>query len=562
MISFCERIVNLGLLLTIASSYEFFRDEIPNGLEVPHPCNPIQYWDAVGHVVDKGGGSRNRFGEDFMKEGKKWTVNLCLKDSDGDGLTNGQELGDPECKWTKGTKVNSPRTANISHPGICEPLTSVKCLSQRDLCKSFECDALNETDVREVTIRLTPEVPVPAKHTTYMCQVFRFEDLTPPGDYHLVAVKPVLNNADVIHHMVLFGCPDHNLDMKPFECDMVPSAKCQSFLSIWTIGLKGECLHPETGIRLGGTEGIKYLALQVHWNNPENITTWTDNSGLKLYITQKKRRHNAAIFTTGRQDFILPARTSSIVLESNCTSGCTRTKLRGPIYITSAFNHMHRAGVKMSILIKYANKTTKYLTKDDNYNYDSPQVFYYTDRPVKLEPGDEILTKCEFNTSARNSSTRWGQATADEMCYGFITYFPKENFTSDFCLGVGPEFMYCEPSTLRGCYRLRNHTYGSYLSNTELYRQVTDNCGRDHGNCHSECNQTITQLKQNDVCLRDEVFDFLMEHLWRKSREGNQLIGWFKSCDGQSNAIPVMGFLCCNVFWLCALLPSAIRLIL
>jgi len=27
---------------------------------------------------------------------------LCAKDSDGDGMTNGEELGDPNCVWTQG----------------------------------------------------------------------------------------------------------------------------------------------------------------------------------------------------------------------------------------------------------------------------------------------------------------------------------------------------------------------------------------------------------------------------------------------------------------------------
>jgi hypothetical protein len=38
--------------------------------------------------------------QDFAEAGHKWTVDLCQKDSDKDGFTNGQELGDPDCKVT------------------------------------------------------------------------------------------------------------------------------------------------------------------------------------------------------------------------------------------------------------------------------------------------------------------------------------------------------------------------------------------------------------------------------------------------------------------------------
>ena len=37
--------------------------------------------------------------KDFEYEELRWTRELCEKDSDGDGFTNGEELGDPCCIW-------------------------------------------------------------------------------------------------------------------------------------------------------------------------------------------------------------------------------------------------------------------------------------------------------------------------------------------------------------------------------------------------------------------------------------------------------------------------------
>lgn len=64
------------------------------------------------------GAARNQFGLDFKAAGLVWTKALCEKDSDGDGVSNGQELGDPCCLWT----VDNPapkgfRTTSLSHPG-------------------------------------------------------------------------------------------------------------------------------------------------------------------------------------------------------------------------------------------------------------------------------------------------------------------------------------------------------------------------------------------------------------------------------------------------------------
>ena len=51
----------------------------------------------------------------FNAEGKRWTKKLCMEDSDGDGISNGVELGDPECAWTPGAAP--AMSNNITHPG-------------------------------------------------------------------------------------------------------------------------------------------------------------------------------------------------------------------------------------------------------------------------------------------------------------------------------------------------------------------------------------------------------------------------------------------------------------
>lgn len=60
--------------------------------------------------------------DDFMKRGinitttpRRWSEWLCLQDSDHDGKTNGDELGDPCCEWNYG---DIPYTSKyLSHPG-------------------------------------------------------------------------------------------------------------------------------------------------------------------------------------------------------------------------------------------------------------------------------------------------------------------------------------------------------------------------------------------------------------------------------------------------------------
>ncbi len=79
--------------------------ELPNA---PNGCNTCH--------TNGGGSPRNDFGldaEDNIVGGAvDWSALFSL-DSDGDGQTNGQELGDPCGTWTDG---DAPRTTDLSDP--------------------------------------------------------------------------------------------------------------------------------------------------------------------------------------------------------------------------------------------------------------------------------------------------------------------------------------------------------------------------------------------------------------------------------------------------------------
>lgn len=52
--------------------------------------------------------------QDFVTANTQWTKDLCQKDSDMDGKTNGEELGDPNCVWKQG---DAPAGDATGHPG-------------------------------------------------------------------------------------------------------------------------------------------------------------------------------------------------------------------------------------------------------------------------------------------------------------------------------------------------------------------------------------------------------------------------------------------------------------
>ena len=138
-----------GLLAIPASAHSRYKQRLPNGAE-----NRVQHeggsWNGVGHHARFGSGPLNDFGMAFRKAGRAWTRALCEADTDGDGQSNGMELGDPDCVWREGETPS--RTTDISHPGYSESMTRaaprVELLSVKKHMDEIEINDLLDEDTR------------------------------------------------------------------------------------------------------------------------------------------------------------------------------------------------------------------------------------------------------------------------------------------------------------------------------------------------------------------------------------------------------------------------------
>ncbi|XP_060064280.1 DBH-like monooxygenase protein 1 homolog [Ylistrum balloti] len=501
------------LCVSTAWGYRFFQDEIPNGDIVPHPCKINHIWRGVGHMNPLGGGSINPFGEDFRKAGMKWNKDLCQMDSDGDGKTNGEELGDPDCVWTKGRAAAV--TLGLSHPGVCTPHSDPTCQAANTWVKcdvgNLQCDALLEEGTRNFTVRL-PETVVPASVTTYLCLLI---DLPSDDDYHLIAVEPVLDNVDVIHHIIMYAMDDSaDVDGIPQPCSKYPFKQFATLISGWGVGSSGSCYHKTAGIRVG-THGFKKAILQYHWNNPERRSDYTDSSGLKLYYTPNRRLHDATVLQVGSEYLEIPPGEESVSAESWCSNECTSRYLFGPIYVTRAINHMHHIGRKQSLQQYRKGVWIRNITNDERFEYDAYRPFEYSP-PLEILPGDDLKTTCTYRSVGRDKTTFKGDGTGDEMCYVFLSVYPAENVQENSCfswksvdlckiLSFSTEFPVIDDCNVKTLLNPFHPDFISLSTNLKKFCKPFDICTQ-------ECKYFVRDLLQNNKCFSGETRE-LYQHM-------------------------------------------------
>uniref|UniRef100_A0A2C9L179 Copper type II ascorbate-dependent monooxygenase C-terminal domain-containing protein n=1 Tax=Biomphalaria glabrata TaxID=6526 RepID=A0A2C9L179_BIOGL len=131
----------------------------------------------------------------------------------------------------------------------------------------------------------------------------------------------------------------------------------------------------------------------------------------------------------------------------------------------------------MSIQL-YRNKVLIYnLTNDELYNLDAP-VTHYPKQHVQILPGDEIITRCVYNTTSAATSDPSGQVQG-EMCYGYLNVYPQSALRiPDGTCVASTSLSYCERSQsipVDGCDWKTFLSYGD-LELIDMYCQLRSSC--------------------------------------------------------------------------------------
>eukprot|EP00759_Apiculatamorpha_spiralis_P008108 PhF_6_TR15070/c0_g1_i2/m.23690 len=77
-------------------SYPSYSSYMTQNTDMDHDNNDDSPWLRIPNGSPELQGTT--FWNDFQREGYRWTNQLCAKDSDGDGVSNGEEVGDPYCR--------------------------------------------------------------------------------------------------------------------------------------------------------------------------------------------------------------------------------------------------------------------------------------------------------------------------------------------------------------------------------------------------------------------------------------------------------------------------------
>ncbi|KAJ3038472.1 hypothetical protein HDV00_000569 [Rhizophlyctis rosea] len=280
-----------------------------------------------------------------------------------------------------------------------------------------------------------PNVTVPSNRTTsYTCT---HGELTLPKNntkYHLIRYEGVARSK-LVHHMIIYGCltpPSQLGDI--YDCESMEAA-CSDFTMVWAPGIGQVDLPAEAAFAGGNVPGgLRYFALQVHYNNEAAQSGVVDNSGFKMWYTEQLRPNDMGVLFTGVSNFVIPPNTDSFNLGGGeCPGACTQ-KFGKPVTLWRNFFHMHTLGKSISTRHISNGVELEPVGNLTHYDFNFQSIASLPTGPRTLTPGDSLITTCTYTSLGRTNSTPYGESTSQEMCFNIIQYYPR--VPVDWCVNV------------------------------------------------------------------------------------------------------------------------------
>eukprot|EP00475_Leptophrys_vorax_P013508 TRINITY_DN19879_c0_g1_i8.p1 TRINITY_DN19879_c0_g1~~TRINITY_DN19879_c0_g1_i8.p1 ORF type:complete len:627 (+),score=122.78 TRINITY_DN19879_c0_g1_i8:256-1881(+) len=272
--------------------------------------------------------------------------------------------------------------------------------------------ASSDPNMTNITVAIS-NFTIPNDTTVYACQSFVMpQDL----QYYIKKFSMIFSNTVVkvqVHHLLLHACQNisggyfQKYLNNPGVCGSPVGkvgAYCDEIVYGWAPG-GGDFSLPDDVAFPMGIQGVQFLLIEMHYNNPYAASGEFDSSGVNVFYTTTPSTHSAAVLTASdpfTQSADIPAGVAQTHYEYTCPYGCT-SQFAFPIASTGEQKQIHR--------IEY-------------YDFGFQPLYQLNET---IYPGDQINTHCVYDTTSSSTPVKFGVASTQEMCIQFLWYYPKQD---------------------------------------------------------------------------------------------------------------------------------------
>lgn len=240
-------------------------------------------------------------------------------------------------------------------------------------------------------------------------------------DFFITALHPLVDQAELLHHAVLFTIPTDELTPEltgPLGVDCINNMDAtDGMVAAWAPGAL-PIEFEDAGMRVRADQT---LILQLHYFQGADQVL-ADRSGYAMRIAPAVSRE-IIMAPFAKYNFRIPAGEA----DYSATERINWTSSYPAIKVWGSFPHMHRLGTGYRLWIDHPDGSSEcLLSGEDRYDFHNQLTYMFRD-PAVVQPGDVVSFECTWDNSAENPNQtfdppqdiRFGERTDEEMCFAF-----------------------------------------------------------------------------------------------------------------------------------------------
>ena len=241
-------------------------------------------------------------------------------------------------------------------------------------------------------------------------------------DKYVSAVEFRPGNRRVVHHILAYVDVsgkarerDQRRAGPGYSCFGGPGDPIHGGLGGWAPGNRPTHLAEGIGRSLPGKSDV---IIQVHYHPRGKAET--DRSKIGIYFAKKPVKQMLHWSVVINPELELPPGQSNIEVKA-------AWEVPVDVVAHTVSPHMHLLGRDMQISVKFPDGHVQDLIKIDDWDFNW-QYTYYFEKPLDIPKGSVVYLVSHYDNSSANPRNpnhppkvvRWGEATTDEMCIGFL----------------------------------------------------------------------------------------------------------------------------------------------
>jgi mono/diheme cytochrome c family protein len=241
-------------------------------------------------------------------------------------------------------------------------------------------------------------------------------------DKYVSAVEFRAGNRSVVHHILAYvdvsgkARERDQADPGPgYSCFGGPGDPIHGGLGGWAPGNRPSYLDEGVGRSLPGKSDV---IIQVHYHPRGKAET--DRSKIGIHFSKKPVKQTLHWSVVINPEIVLPPGESNIEMKA-------AWEVPVDVIARNVSPHMHLLGRDMQISVKFPDGKVQDLIRIDDWDFNW-QYTYHFEKPIDIPKGSVVFLVSHYDNSTGNprnpnhppKEVRWGEATTDEMCIGFL----------------------------------------------------------------------------------------------------------------------------------------------